>query len=176
MKNLVWKELSRELVYQKYSHKIEKVVFELPSKKIADFYIKQTRPAACILPITRHNEVILIKQYRPGPMKILLELPGGYVEPGDTEHKTVRKELLEETGYTGDFQFVTKCYDDAYSTMERYCFIARNCKKIAEQELEETEFAEVELVSLSKFRDLLRSGNMTDVEVGYLCLDYLKLL
>jgi hypothetical protein len=31
-------------------------------------------------------------------------------------------------------------------------------------------------MDLDKFRDLLRSGQMTDIEVGYLALDYLKLL
>lgn len=171
-----WKELSREVVYQKYSRKIEKVVFKMPDNSESDFYIKKEGPTACILPLTKNNEVILVRQFRPGPMQSLLELPGGYVETGDNQNDTVQKELLEETGYAGEIEFVTKCYDDAYSTMERYCFVARHCKKISEQKLEKTEFAEVHIVSLEKFRKLLRSGDMTDVEVGYLCLDYLQLL
>ncbi len=35
---------------------------------------------------------------------------------------------------------------------------------------------EVVEVSLEEFRDHLRSGQLTDVELGYLALDHLKLL
>lgn len=122
------------------------------------------------------EKVILVKQFRPGPNEILLELPGGYVDEDEEPEVTMQRELLEETGYSGKVEFATTCYDDAYSTMERYCFVATECEKQAQQDLEETEFAEVVQVSLNKFRDLLRSGKMTDIEVGYLGLDYLGLL
>ena len=83
---------------------------------------------------------------------------------------------MEETGYNGNIEFVGTCSDDAYSTMVRYCFIAKNCIKVSDQKLEDTEFAEIVLKDLESFRKLLTSAEMTDVEVGYLGLDYLKLL
>lgn len=171
-----WQELSREMAYQKYSRKIEKVIFKLPDGKESDFYIKKEGPAAGVLALTSDNQVILAKQYRPGPKKILLELPGGYVDPNENPQDTMSRELLEETGYQGDVKFVTICLDDAYSTMERYCFVATDCKKIKEIENGEDEFTELVLVPLEEFKKILRSGQMTDVEVGYLGLDYLGLL
>jgi hypothetical protein len=54
--------------------------------------------------------------------------------------------------------------------------VATECEKVAEQKLDKTEFAEVVLMSLNEFRKLLRSGKMTDIEVGYLGLDFLGLL
>lgn len=86
------------------------------------------------------------------------------------------RELLEETGYAGDAQFVTNVLDDAYTTMRRACVIATNCKKVAEQKLDDSEFAQVVLLPLDDFRKLLRSGQMTDVEIAYLGLDFLGLL
>jgi len=38
------------------------------------------------------------------------------------------------------------------------------------------EFTELVLVPLEEFKKILRSGQMTDVEVGFLGLDYLHLL
>jgi ADP-ribose pyrophosphatase len=171
-----WKEISRETVFQKYSRKIEKVIFKLPDGKESDFYIKKENSASCILALTTNNKVILVKQFRPGPNKILLELPGGYIDLNEKPEISAARELLEETGYQGDVKFVTVCLDDAYSTMERYCFVAINCKKIEEIKNGKDEFTELQLVSLEEFRKILCTGQMTDVEVGYLGLDFLGLL
>ena len=94
---------------------------------------------------------------------------------GEIPDAIVRR-FEEETGYTGDFEEVTTCYDDAYSTMIRTVVIAKNCSKINDQALEQHAYADVHLVSLDDFRKILRSGEMTDVEVGYLALDHLDLL
>jgi len=171
-----WQEISRELAFQKYSRKIEKVIFRLPDDRESDFYIKKEGPAASVLALTKNKQVILVKQYRPGPEEILFELPGGYVDPNEAPQATIERELLEETGYKGKVELVTTCLDDAYSTMNRYCFVATDCEKISEPKTGDNEFVELELLSLDGFRKLLRSGKMTDVEVGYLGLDFLKLL
>lgn len=173
MKIKPWKELRREQAYKKYSRAIDRVDFLLPNGEEADFYIKAESPAAAIFALTDKEEVILARQFRPGPKKILDELPGGYIEPGENAVDAIRREFREETGYEGDFEHIGTCLDDAYSTMERHCFVATNCKKIAEPENTTTEQTELVLMSLADFRKLLRSGQMTDVEVGYLALDHI---
>lgn len=177
MTNIVkdWQELSRETVFEKYSRKIEKVIFKLPDGQELDYYIKEEGPAACVLALTADHQIILTRQYRPGPKKIIYELPGGFLDPQEDAQFTIRRELREETGYDGDIKFVTTCLDDAYSTMERFCFVATNCKKVQKPHLDDDEFIDVVLVSLAEFKTILRSGQMTDVEVGYLGLDYLNL-
>lgn len=171
-----WEEFSREIVFQKYSRKIEKVMFRLPDGKESDFYIKKEGQVVGILALTKDNQVILARQFRPGPNEILNELPGGYIDKDETPEQAAARELLEETGYKGKVQLVTEAFDCAYSTMNRYCMVATECEKVAEQKLESTEFAEVVLVSLDEFKKLLRSGKNTDIEVGFLGLDYLNLL
>lgn len=171
-----WEELSREIAFQKYSRKIEKVMYKMPDGKESDFYLKKEGPAIGILALTKDQQVILVKQFRPGPNEILNELPGGYVDANETPERAAERELLEETGYKGNAKLVATAYDCAYSTMNRYCVVVSNCEKIAEQNLEKNEFAEVVLMSLSEFRELLKSGKNTDIEVGYMGLDYLGLL
>lgn len=76
----------------------------------------------------------------------------------------------------GDFQFVSTSLDCAYSNLLGYNFVATNCKKIQEQKLDENEFIEVVEMPLEKFKEHLRSGELTDIKTGYLGLDLLGLL
>lgn len=171
-----WIELSREPAFDNPHRKIDKVVFHMPDGKHKDYFIKKEGPAVCILAITSENKVILVRQFRPGPKKILNELPGGYIDKGETPEQAANRELLEETGYKGKATLVSKVLDCAYSTMERYCVVVTDCKKVSKQKLDKNEYAEVSLFSISDFRKLLKSGQNTDVEIGYIGLDYLGLL
>lgn len=149
----------------------------MPDGDEADFYVRDEKDACCVLALTADNLVVLVEEYRPGPNKVLLELPGGVIDMDDKNPLTaISREFNAETGYDGKLEFAGKCFVDAYSKRVQYCYVARNCKKVAKQKLEKTEFAEVVLLPLQEFRQLLRSGDLTDVEVGYLGLDYLELL
>lgn len=171
-----WKEVHRETLLNKYGRAVDKVDFKLPSGRIADYYIKREQAALCAVALTPDQDVIMTRQYRPGPNAILLELPGGAPEPGETNEQAIAREVLEETGYTGNLRFVTSCIDDAYTEITRYIYVATNCQKTAEPILTDSEQIEVAILTLAEFRDYLRSGRGTDIEAGYLALDFLGLL
>lgn len=171
-----WKKLSTSTVFHKFAIKIDEVKFEMPNKQKKDFYIKNENPAVAILPITVDNNIVLTKQYRPGPDEVLLEMPGGYIDTNEDALDAGARELLEETGYTGQFQKVTECFDGAYTTMVRTALVARECTQVNTQQLDDSEYIEICTVTLEEFRDLLRSGKMTDIEIGYLALDFLRML
>ncbi|MFA6307122.1 MAG: NUDIX hydrolase [Patescibacteria group bacterium] len=167
-----WKKIKVE-PYRAGFRKLLKKTFQLPDGRIVDFDIKDEGPAVCVLALTKDNKVVLARQFRPGPEKILLEMPGGVVEKGEEPEQAMRRELFEETGYAGELKFVGTSFDCAYSTMVRYNFVATDCRKIQEQKLEANEFADVVEMSLEDFRKHLRTGDLTDVESGYLGLDFL---
>lgn len=171
-----WFEISREIVFKKFSRIIEKVTFRLPDNRTDDFYIKKEGPAVGIFALTENQEVILVKQYRPGPKKILHELPGGFLDLNENPEACASRELLEETGYRGDIKFITTCIDDAYSTMIRYYFVATDCKKINEIKRGTEEYIELQLLPIDEFKKILRKGELTDTELGFFALDYLNLL
>lgn len=173
-----WKELKREVVYHKYSQIIERRDYQLPNGEIADYYIHVETSGACALAITTDNKVITIPQYRPGPDAILRELPGGCVEKGEDPRKAATRELLEETGYAGDIveDWVGTWQADAYTKMDRTVVIVKNCIKVADPQLEATEFGEVELVGIADFVAQVRTGQLTDAAGAMLALDYLNLL
>jgi len=171
-----WTPLSKEIVFQKYSRKIEKVIYRLPNEKEEDFYIKKEGPSVGILAITKDEKIILFRQFRPGPNEILNEIPGGYIDNDETPEEAALRELKEETGYVGDSDFVTWTYDCAYSTMKRACVVITNCEKVSKSSYDDTEFGETVLVSINEFKKILQSGKNTDIEIGYLGMDFLKKL
>lgn len=170
-----WKKI-KEVPYQTEYRKISKVTYRLPNNKLGNFDIIKSKDTACIVALTSDKKVIIAKQYRPGPKKILYELPAGAIEQGEKPIDGARRELLEETGYTGKIQFIGKSYRSAYREGKTYSFVALDCKKIKEPQLDEKEFIHVELVSLKKFREILKKGLGTDIGAAYQVLDYLKLL
>ncbi|MBF0299713.1 MAG: NUDIX hydrolase [Oligoflexia bacterium] len=171
----IWEKIKEE-PFRVGFRKLLKRTFKLPDGKVVDFDVKHEGPAVCILVFTTNNKIILAKQFRPGPEKVLFEMPGGVIEKGEEPKQAAKRELLEETGYSGDLKFVGTSLDCAYSTMIRYVFVATNCQKTQEQKLDDTEFVDVIEVTLEDFRKHLRTGELTDVECGYLGLDYLGLL
>lgn len=171
-----WEKKSTEIVFSKYGRAIERRDYVLPNGKLSDYYVLRVGSPVCVLALTDKNEVILAKQFRVGPEEIIMELPGGGLHESEEPLEAIKRELFEETGYSGDFQFVTRCLDDAYNTADRYCFVATNCQKISGPNPDENEFIEVITMPLDEFRKFLRTGRLTDADVAYLGLDYLGLL
>lgn len=171
-----WQIIEQKQVFKKYSRQINRIDYKMPDGSVTDYYIISQPPAAATVAITKDNKVILVRQFRPGPNKILAELPGGFIDKNEDPLKAAQREFLEETGYAGDFEYVTQCYTDAYSTFTRYCYIAKNCTKIQEPQNSTDEQVEVALMTINEFKTHLRSGQLTDVEGGFLGLDHLGLL
>lgn len=171
-----WRKLSEKIVQINRWRSIIKVRYELPNGRRDDFYLNNDGRIVCAFVLTRDRQVVLAEQYRPGPDAIFLELPGGKVEAGETPKRAVAREILEETGYSGKVQLIVATNDDAWSRKTRYHFVITNARPVAAPHTDDLEFCQVRLMPLAKFCQHLRSGRLTDVETGYLALDYLKLL
>lgn len=150
--------------------------YVLPDGRTSSWDLIDGGQSIAVLALTDDGQVVLVRQFRPGPSAILDEMPGGHVEPGDTLAEAARKELLEETGYAGEIQIISSTWLSASATTRRHVAVARNCRRVGSPAPVGDEFCEPVLVSLARFRQSLREGSMTDVDLGYLALDHLNLL
>lgn len=172
-----WKALSRQVYVHSPWRRIEDVTFELPDGKVRTFALKKEGRVVTVLALTKDHRVVLCRQYRPGPDAVLDELPAGGVERGETPEQSARRELLEETGYTpGRMVSLGIPLECAYSTVERHAFLAVDCVRTHDQDLDETEMIEVIEKPLDAFIEQLRHGRCTDPEVGWMGLFELRLL
>ena len=73
---------------------------EMPDGKIVEtYYVVEMPVSVCALAITEDGKAIIVKQYRHPIQAIIYELPGGFIDEGETPVIGVARELLEETGY-----------------------------------------------------------------------------
>ncbi len=158
--NIEFKKLSEKIIYNG-RRKILSKEFQLPDGQVTDFETFYS-PAgiAIIIPVTDKGNLVIVKQYRVGPEKTLIELPGGGMEIGESPEDADKRELLEETGYTSDnFQLLGNFYKDGYSNLEINFVLATNCKKVGNQDLDSTEFVEVDEMSIEEFKILIKNNN-----------------
>lgn len=168
-----WRKRAEAVVYDRFRRVVSRT-FELPAGDAADFEILDQPDNAAVLALTPAREVILVEEFRPGPEAVLLELPGGVVEPGQAPIEAARAELLEETGYEGDLAQVGTLLKDAYATNVKHVFVATECRRVADPE--HPELTTPVVMPLEAFRDHLRQGRLTDADAAYLALDASGLL
>lgn len=173
--NLSW-ELLKEEPYKAGYRKMLRRTFRMPDGAEELYDIRESGRVVCILPFISQNTVVIARQFRPGPLKVLLELPGGGVEANEDPTRAAERELVEETGYRGELVHLGASYDDGYSTMVRHHFVALNCKKVQEPQPDRTEFIKPEEISLDMLKDLIRKGGLTDSNTALRGLWYSGLL
>ncbi|MDA2923029.1 NUDIX hydrolase, partial [Patescibacteria group bacterium AH-259-L07] len=128
-----WKKVEEKRVFDNFA-KIDIATFKLPNGELKDFDIKTTdHDVISVFGLTSDKKVILTKQFRPGPEKIFYEFCAGLIEKGEEPVAAAKREFLEETGCTGEFQDTGVIeYVSAYNKAATYCFVALNCHKVTD--------------------------------------------
>lgn len=173
-----WKKINEKVVQINRFRKFKRVRYRLPTGAVGNFYLRMPtwgNPVVALV-LTPQKKVVLAEQFRPGPERVLWELPGGGCMKGETPRQAIEREVIEETGYHGKVRLVARSTNDAWATLSRSHFVITDAIQIAKPNNEHFEVTRVRLVSLKEFRRRLRAGLMTDVEAGYLSLDALGLL
>ena len=124
-------------------------------------------------------EIILQKQYRPPIDKVVIEVPAGLVDAGESAEEAAVRELREETGYVGVVEESTPVMfnDPGFcNTNLKMVHVTIDMKNPRNQdpkpELEENEFIEVFTVPLKALweecKKLEKEGYAIDARVGTL--------
>lgn len=138
--------------------------FILPNGMPEQFFIEKARDSVGVAALTESNEVILIEQFRPGTETKWIELPGGGMEYNENMTAAAERELLEETGFKGTCKYLFSVPYSPYSTGQKHYFVALDCKKETEQNLDPNEFLNVKICSIPDVIKLMQAGSVRGTE------------
>jgi ADP-ribose pyrophosphatase len=131
-----------------------------------------------VFALTEEGEVVLTRQFRPGPERVLWDLPSGFVDEGEDPADAAARELREETGYeaSSPMRRIGEVAPNAYSSEVRHLFVAEGCRKASGQDTDAGEEIEVVVVPVAEVRRIAAAGEMTAVDCTYMAMDALGLL
>lgn len=175
-----WKTLKSQVVFEHKWYTLRRDHVELPSGHVMDDYFVSVRPdVVLIFPVTEDGHVLFVRQYKHAAADIFIELPGGVIDPHETNPlDAAKRELLEETGYTtDDIEPVLEVIDNpTKDTNKVYYYLARNVREVAAQDLDESEHIEVLKVPLQEVEQMILSGQVNVAGSIALCLLALRKL
>ncbi|MBU0646256.1 NUDIX domain-containing protein [Patescibacteria group bacterium] len=113
------------------------------------------------------GKIIYLNQEQPHKDKAFGSLPCGRVDrAGESPFDAARRELLEETGYTSDdWQEFAHNSPDGKIQRTFWTYLARNAKKVADQNLDPGEKIQVQLLSLDEFLDIADSDDFPHLDI-----------
>ena len=119
--------------------------------------------AAWVVPITRQDEVVLIRNYRHTVDDWCYEVPAGGIAPGLTPDEVAHRELLEEVGgRAAQMTYVGQFYtSNGISNEIAYVYFASGVE-LGEAQPEPTELMEIRLVPVEEALRMARCGEITD--------------
>ncbi|ROO87025.1 ADP-ribose pyrophosphatase [Actinocorallia herbida] len=167
--NLRWRPLS-EGAPAGYL-KVVSRLYRYPDGRTDTWDILLGGSSVAALALTDDEQVVLARQFRPGPGAVLLELPGGLVEDGEDVVDAALRELREETGYTAaSADLVMQTYLASYATQRRHAVVARGCARAGEPRLDPGEFIEPILMPIDDFVPYVLTGRLTDTDLALAAL------
>lgn len=175
MASLEWKTLSSEYIYKSNWLTARKDTCETPKGKIVDaYYVLEYNDWVNCVAVTADGRIVMVRQFRQGIGKTVLEIPGGTMDDTDPNPEfAMRRELLEETGY--DFEKLIPlgavAPNPASSNNLTHMFLATGGKKVQDQDLDENEEIEVVLMDLEDVEQLLKENKILQ-SLHVTCLFY----
>lgn len=97
-KGMKWKKLNSKIVYKNRWLQLREDSVIRPDGKRGKYSVVERRPVNFIIALDQKGLMFFIKEYRYPVQKIILQLPAGTTDTGESPLVSAKKELFEETG------------------------------------------------------------------------------
>lgn len=174
-KDLMWEEISTEHIVQDEWIDFRKSSFRFPDGNVFEpYYTYSRRDYVVIVASDEDGKFICVKQFRQGIREVTTEFVAGGIEREDGKQygsrenassedalEAAKRELSEESGYVSDewSHLITIPSNATIADNYAYIYVAKNCRKVSGQSLDEMEFLNVELYSAEEIEKLIAEGN-----------------
>lgn len=128
-------------------------------------YIKHLG-AVCMIPVLDNGNVIVERQFRYPLDMVITEIPAGKLDsPQEDRLEAAKRELLEETGYTGEkWTYLGDFFPAvAYSSEKISMYLVQGLEK-GQRHLDADEFLEIEEVPLKELVEQVMAGEIVDIK------------
>lgn len=159
--DMLWKTLDSRYVVERPWLTARRDTVQLPSGKVFDeYYVLEYPTWVNVIAVTREGLMVLERQYRHARRVVSTEIVAGCVEPGETPLEGARRELEEETGYTGGTwtELMTIAPNPATMSNLCHCYLAEGVELTTARHLDPTEDIEVFLKTKAETLAMLREG------------------
>lgn len=178
-----WDVLHQQLLYDASPWlKLSSEHVRLPNGvEIPDFYRIDMASYVIIFAVDTQDRVAMVEHYKHGPQQVSMELPAGYIEPGDDPLASAQRELQEEAGMVSDAWSSLGSYfiDGNRGCGWMHAFLARHARITGQTAYEPTELIQLHFKPLDAVYNLWQAGQITNatamavigralLQIGYL--------
>ena len=172
---LQWEEVSCEHIVNDEWIDFRKSRYRFPDgREFEPYYSYSRRDYVVIVATDEEGNYICVRQYRQGIKQVTTEFCAGGIERTDGKEygnrhdasstedalAAAKRELMEETGYeSDDWKFLLTVPSNAtMADNYAYIYVAKNCRKVSGQNLDETEVLNVHLYNRAQIDEMIASG------------------
>ena len=151
------------ILYEGRIFKLLKENITLKNGVTVDIDIIHHPGASAMVPLSRKNTVILIRQYRHAIGDFIWEIPAGTLDPLETPLDCAKRELIEEIGFSANawekLGEITPV--PGYSNERIHIFLATDLVP-ASQNLDKDEMLDIHEVELDDAMQMIHTGKIQD--------------
>ena len=171
---LAWEEVKTRHIIQNEWIDFREHAYRFPNGKVFEPFYSYSRKDYVVIAATDcDGNYLCVRQFRQGIREVTTEFPAGGLERTDgLEYRAgcdtacedalqaAKRELLEETGCVSDewIHLITIPSNATIADNYAYVYMASNCRRIAGQSLDETEFLNVERVAPDELERMVYAG------------------
>lgn len=148
-----WRVLHSRYLLKRWWMNLRVDRVQLPDgTEIEEFHVIEYPDWACVVCLDQDDRLVLVRQYRHGIGRTLLECPAGAVGASEDPLAAAQRELLEETGYAAeDWSYLGRCAPEpSKHTNYAHLFVARGARSVQPPQPDATEDLTVERLSLEE--------------------------